>query len=805
MAFSNKRNVSFLEVESDIAPSKKSKTVILSAKEIILPWWSMHVNDQLDKKSLELKDSLKRLVQQLRLTYKDKEKDLVFGLGHRSSKGKRGINLHPHDDFKKLKCVPASINIPTNFIPEWLKDTDYAVPMDAILSDDKIDGYKNKIDFTFGWDNGCPRRAAVGFKINVEKSGSSSPSMFLNSNSLEVHGKNIWQSAICPPYDCQSVPNTMKVILKHVTKYLNSCRIKPYDSCHQTGVWRTLSCRTATTSSSSNKEIKNDCCILICVSTHRIRPEKIPIWEKALIGLVKVLKDIPKDEVYEQSNYDTITSTFPSTSISSEQHITNNIETSNCEVRRDSIEGQTISTTSSRGNESVATITSMSLDCNGSDELSVGDDTVSPRSVAGTREEASISERNEGNGLVTGICLQVYDGVSSPPPNHPMKILFGRAEVFEQFDSVRLQISPKSSFQSNTGAAELLVDYVLDRVLEKSTDVSCLTSSMNHPHKANDKSDLVPYPSNGNDSNKIEMNSVIDTSTSSNIESESELKLESYGDKLQTESSTRTSISITSMTEKNDRNLNESTGCCLLNLYCGIGAIGTCFLKRLIGNGIDRTVSHHSLIGIDACLFSILDARKNLEMNNLDDICCVSSIKGSMAEVLSPAMYIHGRPEAILPRLLQNAERNIPNHTQPQQPQQVEQQIPSDSAPSSPDPQAVEIQPSTQSAPEEDNISIELIDAIKQSKKLVEGKRLVVVASPPREGFHPETLSAIRTCVAIRRLVYISNNPSKSLLKDTMILCGPNRKGSPFVPVRACPVDLSPMTPACDLVLVLDR
>ena len=89
-----------------------------------------------------------------------------------------------------------------------------------------------------------------------------------------------------------------------------------------------------------------------------------------------------------------------------------------------------------------------------------------------------------------------------------------------------------------------------------------------------------------------------------------------------------------------------------------------------------------------------------------------------------------------------------------------------------------------------------------------EGKRIVAVVDPPRSGLHRSCLQAIRNCELIQRLVYVSCNPTGSLVEDTKALCGPVSKkltGSPFYPVRAVPVDLFPSTDHCEMVILFER
>ncbi len=76
------------------------------------------------------------------------------------------------------------------------------------------------------------------------------------------------------------------------------------------------------------------------------------------------------------------------------------------------------------------------------------------------------------------------------------------------------------------------------------------------------------------------------------------------------------------------------------------------------------------------------------------------------------------------------------------------------------------------------------------------------------QGLNSDCLRTIRNCKKIERLVYVSCNPTGSLPKDATLLCGPVSKrlhGAPFRPVSATPVDLFPMTPHCEMVVVFDR
>mmetsp|Transcript_25114 Transcript_25114/g.29041 ORF Transcript_25114/g.29041 Transcript_25114/m.29041 type:complete len:773 (-) Transcript_25114:1176-3494(-) len=85
---------------------------------------------------------------------------------------------------------------------------------------------------------------------------------------------------------------------------------------------------------------------------------------------------------------------------------------------------------------------------------------------------------------------------------------------------------------------------------------------------------------------------------------------------------------------------------------------------------------------------------------------------------------------------------------------------------------------------------------------------IVAVVDPARDGLHPDVIIALRSAKEIQRLVYVSCNPTGSLIKDAVMLCGPatnKYRGLPFKPSRAQPVDMFPLTPHCEMVMTFDR
>ncbi|RLN90787.1 hypothetical protein BBJ28_00005759 [Nothophytophthora sp. Chile5] len=86
--------------------------------------------------------------------------------------------------------------------------------------------------------------------------------------------------------------------------------------------------------------------------------------------------------------------------------------------------------------------------------------------------------------------------------------------------------------------------------------------------------------------------------------------------------------------------------------------------------------------------------------------------------------------------------------------------------------------------------------------------RVVAIVDPPRAGLHHQVLRALRSCPPVERIVYVSCNPTNSLVTDAVTLCGPGTKsiqGDAFQPVHAIPVDMFPHTPHCEMIVVFDR
>lgn len=89
---------------------------------------------------------------------------------------------------------------------------------------------------------------------------------------------------------------------------------------------------------------------------------------------------------------------------------------------------------------------------------------------------------------------------------------------------------------------------------------------------------------------------------------------------------------------------------------------------------------------------------------------------------------------------------------------------------------------------------------------------VVAIVDPPRSGLHPDVIKALRTCKALKRIVYVSCNPAGSLVEDAAKLSAPPRdtsgswaRGPELRPVAAFPVDLFPHTPHAEMVMIFER
>ncbi|CEG46341.1 23s rrna (uracil-5-)-methyltransferase [Plasmopara halstedii] len=171
---------------------------------------------------------------------------------------------------------------------------------------------------------------------------------------------------------------------------------------------------------------------------------------------------------------------------------------------------------------------------------------------------------------------------------------------------------------------------------------------------------------------------------------------------------------------KQHANANEHT--MLYDVCCGTGTIGIC-LSQGVGE----------IVGIETCKPATDDAEVNAELNNVKNVS-----------------FVNSKAEMVMKNLLQQ----------------------------------------------------------KRGENKQQLDRVVAIVDPPRAGLHHQVLRALRACAPVERIVYVSCNPTNSLIRDAVTLCGPNTKsiqGQAFKPVYAVPVDMFPHTPHCEMIIVFDR
>jgi tRNA (uracil-5-)-methyltransferase len=95
-----------------------------------------------------------------------------------------------------------------------------------------------------------------------------------------------------------------------------------------------------------------------------------------------------------------------------------------------------------------------------------------------------------------------------------------------------------------------------------------------------------------------------------------------------------------------------------------------------------------------------------------------------------------------------------------------------------------------------------------KAKKTNPNQKFVAVVDPAREGLHADVVRALRANERIGRIVYVSCNPTATLVRDAGLLCGPPTKrysGEAFRVVSSSPVDMFPLTNHCEMVMTFDR
>ncbi|KAL7559574.1 hypothetical protein ACA910_006982 [Epithemia clementina (nom. ined.)] len=298
-----------------------------------------------------------------------------------------------------------------------------------------------------------------------------------------------------------------------------------------------------------------------------------------------------------------------------------------------------------------------------------------------------------GHLKITSLFFQEFEGVSHPPPEHPIQHVFGQTVLEERLGKCRFQISPGAFFQVNTEGAELLYQIVMDKL-----------------------SQVIDRE----DKNKNAKNDV-------KKDKESEQPSNNASEQPSNNSTTKKKRVI------------------LFDVCCGTGTIGLACLKEGV---VDQVV------GIDISEPAIQDAKRNAELNGFGNQRSQNDDGTSNDDMQPTTRFVASRAEHVMAKEISRATK-----------------------------------------------------AARSSNSNVEHVFLAVV-DPAREGLHADVVKALRQTEQIQRIVYVSCNPTGSLIKDAGLLCAPPTKrysGRAFRPTSASPVDMFPLTNHCEMVMTFDR
>lgn len=207
---------------------------------------------------------------------------------------------------------------------------------------------------------------------------------------------------------------------------------------------------------------------------------------------------------------------------------------------------------------------------------------------------------DESKGLVTGLCYQVFNGLSVPSSDLPYTRVFGQPTMDEILLDCNFQVSPQAFFQVNTRTAELLFSHVIDMIDADFTAPLAVQ-----------KADVIEIS--------------VDTTPSE-------------------------SLPIAEKAKRGD------TVC--LDVCCGTGTIGICVAAETCNTG----AGSHIVLGVDLCAPAIDDAWKNAERNKVAPLINRVLLEGNdptSADIVSSAAgsrgkayFVSARAEALMEGIL---------------------------------------------------------------------------------------------------------------------------------------------------------
>lgn len=228
----------------------------------------------------------------------------------------------------------------------------------------------------------------------------------------------------------------------------------------------------------------------------------------------------------------------------------------------------------------------------------------------------------------------------------------------------------------------------------------------------------------------------------------------------------------------------------IADVCCGTGTIGL-VCAPFVGR----------VVGVEMSAEAIADADRNKELNsNRNAVFVCDKAENVMQDIVAIAET--GRPRQAKPAA--TAPASSASGAVGGAPSASALEVP----PSLPPPAAV-----SEAAAADSSSSSAATRDINIASPDVHIRHVVGIVDPPRGGLHPDVIKTLRTCKSLKRVVYVSCNPTGSLVEDVMRLCVPPSgnsrstyaKGPEFRPVFAVPVDLFPHTPHCEMVVLFER
>ena len=330
--------------------------------------------------------------------------------------------------------------------------------------------------------------------------------------------------------------------------------------------------------------------------------------------------------------------------------------------------------------------------------------------LAGKHDEGIRKPPSHGPIRVASVFFQEFDGVSIPPPEHPVQHAYGKKALQERLGKCTFQISPGAFFQVNTQCAEVLYGLVVDQIrawVESKTSTAVTTTTTKQA---------------------VESESKPEATTGANADKNTDGAADSNNNNNQ-----------------NDKKVKRPH-VTLLDVCCGTGTIGLTCMKEGV---VDRVV------GVDISEPAIADAKINARLNGYGKAGDDDAENSNTDDVDdSKTRFVASRAELVMSQELQRIR-------------------------------------------------------VQHNRDATTDHAVVAVVDPAREGLHMDVCRAIRMQdKLIERLVYVSCNPTGSLVRDAANLCAPPTKrypGRAFKITSAQPVDMFPLTDHCEMVMVFDR